>query len=208
MPRSLRRLEPRCAPSASPPARPAAVAPAVIIGRPALPAAFFTAEGPLPLRDVLLDRVFVAAISAPGSVEDLAEALGLVAHSVDVLADVLRRLAELLARLAHGLRNRLHVEIRELDPQERLPARAASQHQATDDTGSGGAHGHRRSAGLVGDALERADDAVRARAGRALPAAAAARRPATPLLRPSRAGPALGSRAVGGGAPRRFALRR
>src|SRR3954469_21954368 len=50
-------------------------------------------------------------LASRGSVEHLADPLGLHPHALDVLRHALRGLTEPLARLADGLRHRLDVEV-------------------------------------------------------------------------------------------------
>src|SRR3954447_12025228 len=87
-------------PTRSPPARPATAAPAATAGVLALRAVRATV-GPAPLlRELDRARVFVAEMAL---VQDLADAFCLVAGALEVLRHALRRLAELLARLADRL---------------------------------------------------------------------------------------------------------
>ena len=82
----------------------ATVSPASLTLRPALDPALPFEEG--------ADFVLVLdAMGEPGLAQDLADLLGLVAHPLDVLRHVLRRLAELLAHVAERLGDRLHVEL-------------------------------------------------------------------------------------------------
>src|SRR6476661_2195834 len=102
------------APSARPPARPAAAKPAARIGAGALRAVWATASPPsltfaAALRATVIRAasVDVAPIALP---EDLPDPLGLVAGALDVLRHALGRLRELLARAADRLQDRLRVD--------------------------------------------------------------------------------------------------
>jgi len=129
-PRTFRRgvrspLNPRCPafmcePSASPPARPAAAAPAARAG-----------------------------LSPSARPRQRCRTASLVPHALDVLRDVLRRLAELLARPADALGHGRDVDVRKARNRDSPPARVALQHERAGDSHRGRADGYGRSAHLA-----------------------------------------------------------
>ena len=143
-----------------PPARPAAAAPAASAPEGARRAAEATAC-PALTGDAVDSRRGLRSRAAIASVQDLADALGLIAGALEVLGHVLRRLGELLARLADGLRDGLGVQPREALAQragnrhaENGPAaRAAPQRQTSGDSGHGRADRDGRPLAVVATCL-------------------------------------------------------